>query len=72
MVSYDEAIRRNAQLRKGGVPNVCGGTGIRGFAFAGQPGFGKDAHRFGAPAPLASAARWILTSWRDACHTRTS
>jgi hypothetical protein len=63
MVSIDEAIRRGAPLRnRGGAPNASGGTGIRGFAFAGQPGFGKDAHRFGAPAPLASAPHGILTS----------
>ena len=55
MVSYDEAIRRNAQLRKGGVPNVCGGTGIEEFAFAGQPGFGKDAHRFRCTGPARFA-----------------
>jgi hypothetical protein len=63
MVSYDEAIRRNAQLRKGGVPNVCGGTGIGEFAFAGQPGFGRTLTAFGAPAPLASPAHGTLTSW---------
>jgi hypothetical protein len=64
MIGYGETIRRNAQLRnRSGALNVFGDMGIRGFAFAGQPGFGRDTHRFGAPAPLTSAAHGRLTSW---------